>query len=441
MVVASTHSGEKGHLATVIPFNALYYNSARFGKDVSRFVAPPYDVVDRVMEKRLKDDRLNITHVTMGDEADAYEIAYRRLQRWINDEVLVVDSRSCLYVYEQTFSSPDGSPRIRSGIVALVKLEDFSKGVVLPHEKTIPKHKADRMNLMCAVNGDTEQIFLLYDDPTEEIEWILLDTRKRDEFMRFVDPEGVHHRLIRISEPELIDKIVKLLEPAKLLIADGHHRYETGLDFRNKMRAKDGSKEGTTPYDFILATLVSFRNPGLVIYPTHRLIQRVDEKLISQLPKTLEEEFDLKEMPGPDELATAVEKSQAKAFGVWIPESKCFLYVTPKVKAASANPMDDLPVYMVQELVLKKLLGYTSEMLDTKVNIEYVKGTGPTKDAMETGEYQACFFVKPPTVQQVMAIAETGQLMPHKSTYFFPKIWSGAVMYLFRLVNAKTMKQ
>jgi len=231
------------------------------------------------------------------------------------------------------------------------------------------------------------------------------------------------------------------LEPAKLLIADGHHRYETGLDFRNKMRAKDGSKESTMPYDYILATLVSFRNPGLVIYPTHRLIQRVDERLLSQLPATLAEEFDLKEMPGPDELATAVEKSQVKAFGVWIASSKRFLFATPRAKETSGNPMDDLPVYIVQERVLKKLLGYTSEMLDTKVNIEYVKGTGPTKDAMETGDYQACFFVRPPTVQQVMAIAETGQLMPHKSTYFFPKIWSGAVLYMFRLINAKTMKQ
>ena len=441
MTVASTHSREESHLATVVPFTPLHYNTDRFGKDVSRLVAPPYDVIDRVMERRLKDDRLNITHVTLGDEGDTYEIASRRLHRWIDDEVLVSNSEKCFYVYEQTFSSPDGSPRIRSGIVALVKLEDFEKGVVLPHEKTIPKHKADRMNLMCAVNGDIEQIFLLYDDPTQEMEWILLDTRKRDEIMRFVDPDGVNHRLIRIAEPELINRMIKLLEPVKLLVADGHHRYETSLEFRDKMRAKDGSKEGTMPYDFIMATLVSFRNPGLVIFPAHRLIQGVDQRQLSRLPKALEEEFDLKEMAGPEELASAVEKSQVKAFGAWIPSSKTHLYATPKAKETSKNPMEDLPVYIVQERVLKRLLGYTAEMLDTKMNIEYVKGTGPTKDAMETGEYQACFFVKPPTVQQVMAVAETGQFMPHKSTYFFPKIWSGALLYLFRQADAEAVKQ
>ena len=408
---------------------------------MSRFVAPPYDVIDKAMEKRLKEDRLNITHVTLGNEGDSYAIAARRLQRWIDDEVLVAEPQECFYVYEQTFSSPDGTPRIRSGIVGLVKLEDFSKGVVLPHERTIPKHKADRMELMCAVGGDAEQIFMLYDDPTGEMEWILLDTRKRDEAMRFVDPEGVHHRLIKVAEPALVDKIKELLGPAKLLIADGHHRYETSLEYRDRMRAKDGSKEGERPYDYIMATLVSFTNPGLVIYPTHRLVQNVDQRLLLELPKALEDEFELKPLPGPDELASAVEKSSVKAFGVWIPSSKTLLLATPKDKAPSKNPLEDLPVYMVQERVLKKLLAYTSEMLDTKVEIEYVKGTGPTKDAMESGEYEACFFVKPPSVQQAMAIAESGRLMPHKSTYFFPKIWSGAVLYLFRQAEAEPVKQ
>lgn len=418
-------------MAKVVPLTALHYNTERFGKDVSRFVSPPYDVINKVMEKRLKEDRLNITHITLGDEGDGYKIASNRLRRWLNDEVLVQAQEPCFYIYEQTFSSPDGSPRIRSGIVALVKLEDFSRGVVLRHEKTIPKHKADRMNLMCAAEGDLEQIFLLYDDPTGEMEWILLDTRKQDEAMRFVDPEGVHHRLIEVSSPDLLEKIAKLLEPAKLLIADGHHRYETSLEYRDRMRSKDGSEDGSKPYDYILATLISLRNPGLVVFPTHRLIQNVDARLLSALPEGLREEFELRTHPGPDELATAVEKSKVPAFGLWIPASRTFLCATPRQKVTAANPIEELPVYMVQEKVLKRLLGYTADMLDTKVNIEYVKGTIQTKEAMETGEYQACFFVKPPSVQQVMAVAETGVLMPHKSTYFFPKIWSGPLIYLF----------
>jgi uncharacterized protein (DUF1015 family) len=126
-----------------------------------------------------------------------------------------------------------------------------------------------------------------------------------------------------------------------------------------------------------------------------------------------------------------VEKSKDSAFGLWIPSSMTFLCATPRKKERASSPIEELPVYIVQENVLKKLLGYTAEMLDTKVNIDYVKGTVQTKEAMETGEYQACFFVKPPSVLQVMSVAETGVLMPHKSTYFFPKIWSGPLIYLF----------
>jgi len=417
-------------LAKVVPFEAHRYNTERFGKDITRFAAPPYDVIDGPMERRLKRDRLNIAHVTLGDENDGYTVAGRRLQRWIDDGVLGKEGEKSFYIYEQTFSSPIGTPMVRSGIIGLLGLEEFSKGVVIPHEKTIPKHKADRLQLKRAARGDTEQVFLLYDDPSGEIEALLAGSRKHDEILRFVDHEGVHHRIVKM-DAALTDKLLRLFEPVKILIADGHHRYETALDFRRQMRVEDRSEGGSMPYDYILATFVSFRNPGLVVFPTHRLVHGVDEDLLRRLPKALEEEFELKAFPGADELSEAVEKSPVKAFGVWIPSSKTYLYATPKAKGVSEDPMDDLPVYIVQERVLKRFLGYTSEMLDTKVNIEYVKGTGPTKYAMASGEYQACFFVKPPSVHRVMKIAETGKLMPHKSTYFFPKIWSGALLYLF----------
>lgn len=418
-------------MAKVVPFEAIHYNTERFGKDLTRFVAPPYDVIDGPMERRLKADRLNIAHVTLGNESDAYTVASRRLQRWLEDCVLVKDDGKSYYIYEQTFSGPDGNPRVRSGLIGLVKLEDFSKGIVMPQEKTIPKHRADRLELIEAVEGNVEQIFLLYNDPSEQIEAVVLETRKREEILRFVDQEGVHHRVLRVSDSGTIEEISGIFGQAKLLIADGHHRYETSLEHRDRRRAKDGSEEGTMPYDFIMATLITFRNPGLVVYPTHRLVRGVDQRKLAELPKALEKDFELKELPGPDELAKAVERSDRKAFGVWIPGSKTRLLAAPRNQEPSRNPMEDLPVWIVQEHVLKKLLGYTSEMLDTKVNIEYVKGTDQTKEVMGSCEYQACFFVKPPTVQQVMTIAETGQKMPHKSTYFFPKIWSGTLLYLF----------
>jgi uncharacterized protein (DUF1015 family) len=414
-----------------VPFEAVHYNNSRFGKDLTRFVAPPYDVIDPVQERKLKEDRLNITHVTLGNENDNYCIAKRRLKTWLDDKVLVKDTGLSFYIYEQTFAGLDGLPRVRSGIVGLVKLEEFSKGVILPHEKTIPKHKADRMELMEAVRGDVEQIFLLYDDASGEIEDILRTSKVREEESRFVDSDGVQHRIIRISDAYLVEKITHLFERAKLLIADGHHRYETSMEYRDAMRKKEGQTAEEKPYDYVMAALVGFRNPGLIVYQTHRLVMGVGEDLIAGLPKRLEEEFELKEFDKPETLAQAVEDSKREAFGLWAAKKNIYLLATRRKHGPSANPLEDLPVHIVQERVLKRLLGYTDEMLDKKINIDYVKGTDQTKAAMKTGEYEACFFVKPPTVQQVMSIAQTGQKMPHKSTYFFPKIWSGTLLYLF----------
>jgi len=416
-------------LAKVIPFKAAHYNTGRFGREVTRLVAPPYDIIDRAAERRLKDDRLNITHITLGGEDDAYKVAARRLRRWLEDEVIVCDAEESFFVYEQTFSTPEGGQRIRSGIVGLVKLEDFSEGTVMPHEKTIPKHTADRLELLRAVSGDVEQIFLLYDDPSGNLEGLLAETRKNDAEMVFSDSDGVRHRILRISDPAKVEEIRRAFEPAKLLIADGHHRYETALAYRDERRGM--SWQGDAPFDYVLATLVSFHNPGLVVYPTHRLVQKVDPALLRELPKRLEHEFELKECESADDLSKAVEHSKARAFGVWILDPETYFLATPKDQRQASNPIEDLPVWIVQEKVLKRHLGYSDHMLDTKINIEYVKGTSPTKELMESGEYQACFFVKPPSVQQVMAVAQTGQKMPHKSTYFFPKIWSGALLYLF----------
>lgn len=417
-------------MAKVIPFEAFHYNTARFGQDVKRLVSPPYDVIDGCLERKLKEDRLNVTHIILGDESDSYAVAARRLKTWIEDGVLVKDPGKSFYLYEQTFSMADGTARVRSGIVGLVKLEEFSKGVVLPHEKTIPKHKADRMELMCAVGGDTEQVFLLYDEPSNQMEAILTEARKKEEELRFFDSDGVQHRIVRIDDPQLVDRISELFGPVHLLIADGHHRYETSLEYRDWRRAEERA-DGEQPYDYIMASLVSVRDRGLVIYPTHRLIQGVDPELLERLPRELEGEFELKSYPNAEQLAEAVEKSTRRSFGVWIPCSGTFLLASPRDGRPAVNPIEDLPVWIVQEKVLKKILGYTSEMLDTKVDIEYVKGTGPTKELMDTGEYQACFFVKPPTVEQIMTIAQSGQKMPHKSTYFFPKIWSGTLLHLF----------
>ncbi|MDH3365907.1 MAG: DUF1015 domain-containing protein, partial [Thermoplasmata archaeon] len=276
------HHGRDPSLAKIAPFNAVHYNNLRFGNEVSRFVAPPYDVIDRGLEKRLKEDRLNITHLTLGNEGDKYATAAKRLRRWLNDGVLVSDPNKSLYLYEQTYQGADGVVRVRTGIVAIVKLEEPSSGVILPHENTIPKHKTDRMALMSAIRGDSEHIFMLFDDPTGDVQRTIDSCRKSAEMLGFIDSGGVHHRIVRIADDATVAKISSLLASQRMLIADGHHRYETALEFRDRMR-KGRTPQGEEPADFVLATLVSFRDPGLVINPTHRLVKGVDDETLKGL--------------------------------------------------------------------------------------------------------------------------------------------------------------
>jgi len=177
-----------------LPFEAHHYNTSRYGKDLTRFVAPPYDVIDPVLERKLKEDRLNITHITLGDEHDKYCVASRRLKTWLDDKVLVKDSGRSFYIYEQTFAGLDGLPRVRSGIVGLVKTRGVLQGCRTSSREDHTRHKADRMELMEAMKGDVEQVFLLYEDASGEIEDILRTSKIRDEEFRFVDPDGVQHR-------------------------------------------------------------------------------------------------------------------------------------------------------------------------------------------------------------------------------------------------------
>ncbi|UCE80951.1 MAG: DUF1015 domain-containing protein [Methanobacteriota archaeon] len=416
-------------MVQIAPFDAVRYNSIRFGNDVGRFVAPPYDSIDRGMERSLKKDRLNITHLTLGNEGDEYLTAGKRLRRWLNDEVLVRDGGRSLYLYEQTFQGTNGIVRVRTGIVAVVRIEDPSNGAILPHENTIPKHKADRMALMSALGGNSEQIFMLYDDKTGEVEEALDSCRKSAEILRFIDPEGVHHRIVRINDDAVISRIGSLLESERMLIADGHHRYETAVEYRNR-RKGDSEQHRVEPSDYVLATLVSFRNPGLVINPTHRLVRNIDEKTLATFRNRLDEQFVIRDCQSPEELESALKGAPATAFGVWCPSNGLIALVEPK-EANIPGPLGGLSVFVLQERVLKDILGFTTDMLDKKTNIEFIKDIGSARFELSSEERSMFFMVKAPTVDQVKEVAKEGLRMPHKSTYFYPKIWSGVLLYLF----------
>jgi uncharacterized protein (DUF1015 family) len=231
-----------------------------------------------------------------------------------------------------------------------------------------------------------------------------------------------------VDDEQVSKRLTELMGPLKLLIADGHHRYETALAYRDMCNLEAGAEGQEHPWDFVMATMVSFRNPGLVIFPAHRLISGLDRGHIEGLRSRLTERFILTDKNSPEELASATEASDMGSFGVWCPAGRVCAVARPR--QLPDDDMGRLSVMVLQEEVLKGMFGYTQDMIDEKMGLDFVKGTDGAVAAMATGEHQACFFVKPPTAHEVMTIASSGRKMPQKSTYFFPKMWSGTLLHL-----------
>jgi uncharacterized protein (DUF1015 family) len=270
---------------------------------------------------------------------------------------------------------------------------------------------------------------MLYDDPTGEVERTIDSCRKSAEILRFIDAGGVHHRIVRIADDETVARITQILEPQRMLIADGHHRYETALEFRDNAK-KGNAQGGDGPADFVLATLVSFRNPGLVINPTHRMVKHIDDDTLKALRGRLSEDFSLSDFDSAEELLAALDDAPSTAFGVWCPNADIIALADQK-RDDLTGPLGGLSVFVLQEKVMKAMLGFTTEMLDKKVNINYVKDLETARSRLTSHKHALCFFVKAPTVERIMEVAKEGLKMPHKSTYFYPKIWSGTLLYLF----------
>jgi len=255
-----------------------------------------------------------------------------------------------------------------------------------------------------------------------------------------VDSDGVHHRIVRIGDEAAVRRITELLGPLRLLIADGHHRYETSLDYRDEARKASQGAGVELPCDYVMTTLVSSSNPGLVIYPAHRLVAIDSDAKLKELVAAVRQRFRTDDLGGPDDLAKAVAAGPADGFGVWVPSLSVCMHARPDGKDAGKRPMERLSVYVLQERVLKGILGHTDETLAKKQGIEFVKGTDAAMALMREDEFQACFFVRPPTVTEVMTVSATGERMPQKSTYFYPKIWSGTLMHLFRRPSGPGVK-
>ena len=444
-------------MAQVYPFRAYRYNPVRAPFD--RVLTQPYDKISPAMqEKYYATDPHNLITVEKGrvypddsPQNNVYTRAATALESWIRDGILVRDPAPSFYAYTQEFTVPGTDERrTRRGFIGAGKLEDYSAGVVFRHEQTLSGPKADRLELLRHTRAHTGQLFLLYSDAQKRIDVILAEaeapaspaTEMRDEY-------GVIHRLWVIAESQRVAAIQQAMAEQKLVIADGHHRYETALNFRNECRARAGSNNPDAPYERAMMTFFNARSEGLTILPTHRVAANVHDFSWPAVRRHLEPWFSTEvfSFQGGAKRAEAQEnflKSLAaartkRAVGVYpaAPAQQCAFYLLtlrPGADLAQLLPhvsplQRELDVVLLHEGILERALGITPQAVTSETNLTYEREASAALDAVDRGAAQIAFLLNPVDVEQVMRIATAGEVMPQKSTDFYPKLLSGIAMY------------
>jgi uncharacterized protein (DUF1015 family) len=427
--------------ATVVrPFRALRYDTSRVA--AADVVAPPYDVISEAgRQELLERSPYNVVRLILpgtGHEADAGEA----LARWIAEGVLVREQRPSAWWLEQEATGPDGVRRRRSGLIATVRVDDYGSGAVRPHERTLDGPKAGRLALMRAVHANLSPIFAIYDDPkhviTRRVEQAIAGT---EPLLDVRDGDGTDHRLWRIDDEEVLDTIASALAGRPLVIADGHHRYETAVAYRNERRAADGDPSEPQPYDFAPVYLANRHDPGLEPFATHRVVTGVDPAVERGLARRLASDWDVHEIDGGvEELERALASAPRRlpAFGLWRGAGVGGSLLTLRDPATAAKALPGasdatraLDVAVLGALVLDRALGLDADAVAVTDRIRYRRRSRDAADlvtAQPEGTAVA-LLLRAPSVAEVEAVAAAGETMPQKSTFFFPKLLDGLVFH------------
>ena len=427
-------------MAVLKPFRGYHYSQRLIEKGhIGELVAPPYDVISRRKKELLARNPQNIVHVILGKDDSGYQNAAKLFRNWLAKEVIERDSLPAFYVYEQEFTVPrSGEKKVRTGFITLVRIEEFEKRIILPHEKTMPKYSQDRLELLRATEANLEQIFGIFNESTMEVDSLLEESKKRENLlMEFVDFDGVLHRIFRISDTRVIDRIRRLLNPRTIILADGHHRYETSLMYRQEVREKLGDPPGDLPADYVMMTLVNLKNPGLLVLPTHRLIHGLPVERIKDFFKRCEEYFVVHLFEGEESMELFLEQAPPNTIGVYDKVEGTWGCITLRDRRIMDEKLgkEDVNRYLdtsvLHKLVFEEILGIDEETQKKNLYVDYLRGTKDVfQIANEENEYQLVFVMKPTPLEDVERAVHAFQRMPQKSTYFYPKVWSGLIMRL-----------
>jgi uncharacterized protein (DUF1015 family) len=408
-------------MADVQPLRALHYDLAKVGS-LAGVAAPPYDVIDPQQRADLAArSPYNVVRIDLPEgEPDPYANAARTLEHWREEGAVVRDDELALWTLTQDYTGPDGRKLTRHGVFARVRVEDYGPGRIRPHERTHPGPKEDRLRLTRATKANLSPIFTLYDDPTGAAAAVLAAA---DPFDAVTDDDGTVNRLARVSDPAAIEAFQAVLEPAELLIADGHHRYETARVYADEVG-------GEGEHRYVLMCLVALQDEGLTVFPTHRLIKDTTPQTQEALGATLRDLFTVEE----------IEQAQLRppdgdgplTMGYIDAHFKRAFRLTLKDQAIADRALDGMPdayrhldTAVLEALVLEGPLGLTEDDIAHLRGLGYSRTDDEALQLVLSGEYDAAFLLRSTPVAQVRDVAAAGVNMPPKSTYFFPKVPTG----------------
>jgi uncharacterized protein (DUF1015 family) len=408
-------------MAKIFPFQPYCYSPA--AGPLANLVTQPYDKISPEMQARyLALSPFNLVRLILGerfssdgDSNNVYTRAATFLKEWTGRGILSRDTEPCLFAYFQDFSVPDTGERLsRRGFIGLGAVEDYSAGVVHRHEQTLSGPKQDRLELLRHTHAHFGQIFMLYPDPQREIDRLLEESAQVQPTAAVTDEYGAEHRLWKISDSARIDAIRRLMDDKKLLIADGHHRYETALAFRNENPSLPGASR-------VMMTFVNMHSPGLKILATHRLVNGLANFNAAGFLERAAGNFTVERAASPEQLQTLWSGAGRGAIGAAMGDKLHLL----RLRAAT----DKLDVPILHELLLRDVLGVTEEAVRAERNLRYVRGLDKAIEAARRGEAQIAFLLRPTAIEDVAQISFGGGVMPQKATDFYPKLLSGLTIY------------
>jgi len=440
-------------MAIVIPFRGVLYDPNKVDT-VNRVTAPPYDIISpEQQEGYYKHSPHNVIRLILGrqfpDDSDSnnrYTRAADFFKQWQNDSLLKRDEDPAFYFYHQEFSTPDNKRSSRDGFIGLVRLEDKDKGVIIPHEKTLDKPKEDRLKLMKACSANLSSIFSLFSDPDDSIVQLLKGAVSPAPLLEATDEEGTLHQVWRVSQREIISDVTQRMQKQSLFIADGHHRYETALNYRNYQIAHNPQTTGNESYRYVMMYLTPMEGAGLLILPYHRVIHNIENFNFTAFESKLKDYFVVTSFPFNQDNQEEVwdrfnnnlqeSGSTLPAFGMFGSGQTSFHLLRLKENifqsladdAEASAVLKKLDVNVIESFIFKKVLGITSKDLQQQENISYVHDSREGFELVKARGYQLAFLLNNTKSSEIRDIASRGETMPQKSTFFFPKLLSGLVI-------------